>query len=310
MKSVFRLTVPDDLPVLREFLARAFGISVDTPAFDPALMTWKYWAPRGDWAEPRSYVLEAGGKITAHAGIWPRMVGEARGIQMIDWAAAKEAPGAGLSLVQKLAAMCDFMYSVGGSEMTRKVLPAFGFAEYTRQWNGAVPLRPLRQILTHQNRGWKLAPRLVRNWLWSRAGVKAKGEAAAYRPEEPFLEYLSRCPAAKFRFYRFDKGRFAISVVRGQARVAGVWLDESTTENWTEAFALARQVADGNELIAAGSDSMTREAAGRAGFHITPGAPVFLLDRKKKFAPPAGFQFQLCDDDAAFLDTGSEAYWT
>ena len=34
------------------------------------------------------------------------------------------------------------------------------------------------------------------------------------------------------------------------------------------------------------------------------------LDRKKRFAPAPGFQFQLWDDDAAFLDGGSEAYWT
>jgi hypothetical protein len=171
MTVALRPTSIDDLTVLRQFVARAFGVSPDAPFLNPVVMAWKYWDRRDDWTGPRSYVLERDGVIVAHAGIWPMMFGAGadavRGIQMIDWAASKESPGSGLALVLELTGMFDFIYSIGGSEMTRKVLPAFGFVEHTRQWNGARPLRPVRQILTHQTRNWKLAPKLVRNCLWA-----------------------------------------------------------------------------------------------------------------------------------------------
>src|SRR5579864_3923939 len=150
MKSSFRPTCAADLNKLSEFLARSFGIDSNAPFLSPAVMAWKYWDQRGDWSGPRSYVLEKDGNIVAHAGIWPMTFSSENpicGVQMIDWAAAKESPGSGLSLVQKLAAMFDFVYSIGGSEATRKVLPLFGFVEYRRQWMGACPLQPLRQII-------------------------------------------------------------------------------------------------------------------------------------------------------------------
>jgi hypothetical protein len=39
-------------------------------------------------------------------------------------------------------------------------------------------------------------------------------------------------------------------------------------------------------------------------------APVFVLDKKGLFAPPPEFQFQLIDDDGAFLDVGRANYLT
>ena len=148
MKSSLRPTTIDDLGKVRQFLQRAFNTGDDAPFLDPSVMAWKYWDRRDDWQGPRAYVLERDGVIVAHAGIYPLTIDmrRVRGAQMIDWASAKESPGAGLALLQKLDAMFDFIYSIGGSEMTRKLLPAFGFVEYARQWKGARPLRPLQQI--------------------------------------------------------------------------------------------------------------------------------------------------------------------
>jgi len=131
MKSSLHPTSIDDLDVLSEFDA-----GPGAPLLNPAVMTGIYWDRRDDWSGPRSYVLLRDGAIVAHAGIWPipyRTGADAlRGVHMIDWASAKDSPGAGLALVQKLAAMFDFIVSIGGSEMTCKVLPAFGFVECTR----------------------------------------------------------------------------------------------------------------------------------------------------------------------------------
>jgi hypothetical protein len=346
MKSTLRPTSIDDLPVLREFVARAFGDDPGAPFLDPAMMSWKYWDRRDDWTEPRGYVLERDGVIVAHAGIWPMTFGtgadRVRGIQMIDWTAAKESPGSGVALVQKLTTMFDFIYSIGGSEITRKVLPAFGFTEYARQWHGARPLRPLRQMLTHQTPNWKLAPKLARNYWWalpkgrnpaknwkaielqpqaiSPAASLSDMTAARSSPRSSaFFEYLLRCPAARVSVYGIVngdelQGHFAISVVRGQARLAGIWLREPSREGWTATFFLAQQAArrlkGANEIVAAGVDGISAESAAQAGFQIRQGPPVYLLNKKGKLSLPADFQFQIVDDDGVFLDTGKPDYWT
>ena len=346
MKSTLRPTSVDDLSALRQFLARAFGVGPGAPFVNPAAMAWKYWDRRDDWTGPRGYVLERDGAIVAHAGIWPMTFGAGadavRGVQMIDWASAKEAPGAGLALVQKLTAMFDFIYSIGGSEMTCKVLPAFGFVECAREWKAVRPLRPVRQMLTHQTRTWKLAPRLVRNWLWTMPkglSPHSNWKAVEIPPQEiseefslsnvagarfsprpsAFFEYLLQCPAARFSLYGImddhkSRGHFAMSVSRGQARVAGVWLREPTQEAWAAAYVLAQQTAlrlkGAYEIVTAGSEGPSRQGAAQAGFRIMPGPLVYLLDKKRKLSLSSEFQFQLSDDDAAFHDTGMASYWS
>jgi hypothetical protein len=339
MKSSFRPTNPGDLSAVCQFLQRAFHASPDAPFLDPAIMAWKYWEPRHDWDGPRAYVLERDGAIVAHAGIWPVTfhAGEVRGVHMIDWASATESPGAGLALVQKLAALFDFIYAIGGTEMTRKALPAFGFTEHGRQWNAASPLRPWRQMLTHQHRNWKLAPRLARNaaWALTKASRGLAGEwkseeiSVAAIPEEPyagfsprppgFFEYLLRCPAGQVRLYgmsgeRGPEGHFAIGLIRGQARLAGVWLRNPGRDTWKAAFGQAREVARGLsgacEIVAAGTVGPSGEGAVLAGFKMIQDAPVYLLNRKGKLDLSRDFQFQLSDNDVFFLDSGGTSYWT
>jgi hypothetical protein len=261
---------------------------------------------------------------------------------MIDWGSAKESPGTGLALVQKLAAMFDFIYAIGGSEMTCKVLPALGFVEYKRQWKGARPLRPVRQILSHQTRNWKLAPRLARNSFlampkglnpfknWKAMEIEpgrisgesyvSRADGASFSPRPPeFFEYLLRCPSARFSLYGIMAegelmGHFVTSVLRGQARVAGVWLREPNQETWAAAFFLARHTALGlketNEVVVFGSGSPSRTGAARAGFRIMPGPAVYMLDKKNRLSLSPNFQFQLADNDFAFLDSGRSSYWT
>src|SRR5258708_23417765 len=109
MKSLFRASTPGDIARLTELFAEAFDCPPGSSLFNPALMAWKYWDHRDDWTEPRSYVLERDGRIISHAGLWPAKFGEGqsslRGVQMIYSAAAKNSPGAGLTLVRKLSRM-------------------------------------------------------------------------------------------------------------------------------------------------------------------------------------------------------------
>ncbi len=345
MKSCLRPTSIEDLGPVRQFLQRAFGASPNAPFLDPAVMAWKYWGRREDWDGPRAYVLEQEGVIVAHAGIYPLTFGgRARGIQMIDWASAKESPGAGVLLLRKLDAMFDFIYSIGGSEMTCKILPAYGFVEYAKQWKGARPLRPLQQILKHQSRNWKLAPRLVRNFLWTLPKASERSLQDGWKAEEigpggisgefcsqsmadarcsprppAFFEYLLRCPVMQARLYsirdnRGPRGHFAIGVLCGQARVAGVWLQDPGREAWQAGFSLAQQTAarleGACEIVAAGTEGDSEQGAARSGLRIIGHIPVYLLNKKGKLTLPPDFQFQLADNDGFFLDSGSDSYWT
>jgi hypothetical protein len=346
MKSSLRPTSIADLSALREFLQRAFNTSHNAPFLDPSMMAWKYWDRRDDLEGPRSYVLVRDEVIVAHAGIYPLTFdgGNIRGVHMIDWAAAKDSPGAGLRLLRELHTMFDFIYSIGGSEMTCKILPAFGFVEYARQWRGARPLRPFQQIVKHQYRNWKLAPRLLRNFLWASPnasegrvvkGWKSKeigsGDIsqrfysqrvadAHFSPRQPaFFEYLLRCPVMRIRLYDIrdkteSKGHFALGVLRGQARLAGVWLHDPDDETWQAAFSLSQQAArrlDGaNEVVAAGTQGRSEQAAVQTGLRIMGHTPVYMLNKNQKLALPPDFQFQLGDNDGLFLDLGTASYWT
>ncbi len=340
MKSLFRATTPGDRAALTTLFAEAFDSPPDSSLFDPALMAWKYWDPREDWTEPRSYVLEKDSRIIAHAGLWPAKFGEGqsemRGVQMIDWAAAKDSPGAGLTLVQKFARMFDFIYSIGGSDATRKVLPAFGFVELTRAWTAARPLHPLRQILSHQQRNWKLGPRLIRNWLssksparrtssgWKVAALKTADISVSanswFTPRNAaFFEYFLRCPVVKYRLYGLSdesgpRGHFALGVVRGQARLSALSLRNAGLESLRNAYTLAQQSAlgltDACEIAASGTAGVSGDAAVEAGLRMIQTTPVYFFSQNGKFAFPENFQFQLSDDDAAFLDIGAASFYT
>jgi hypothetical protein len=343
MKATFRATNPADRMQVSNLLAQAFDGHPAASLVDPATMAWKYWDARGDWPEPRSYVLERDGRLVAHAGIWPVSVeGEnaVRGVQMIDWCAARDSPGAGVALVQKFAAMFDFVYSIGGSDMTRKVLPACGFTEVTHAWTGARPLRPFRQMLSHQAVNWKLVPRFVRNWVWASLPATRSNlgwQTVAIQPSDPpsglipvsqpcfsvrppaFFEYLLRCPSISYRLHGISnqhglEGYFALGVLRGQARIGGVWLRRPCEEHWRLAYGLAQEAAlrleGAYEIVATGSMGPSGQAAVQAGLRIMRDTPVFLLNKKGKLALPRDFQFQMSDDDGAFLDLGRASYYT
>jgi hypothetical protein len=112
---------------------------------------------------------------------------------------------------------------------------------------------------------------------------------------------------------RGARGHFAIGVMRGQARVAGVWLRNPNREAWHMAYAVAQQVAmqlDGaNEITVAGTAGMSEEGAALSGLRNAAYTPVYILNKKGKLTLPVDFQFQLCDSDAFFLDVGYPAYW-
>src|ERR1700730_17741318 len=173
MPSVFRHTTPEDEKGLIEFLIRIFAADPRDDFVNPSLLRWKYWSEREDFREPRSYVIEKDGRIVAHAGLWPVTLRTGptieRGVHMVDWAADPTAPGVGVSLLQRLTKSFDFVYSIGGSEMTQDVLPKLGFRTVAETLTWARPIRPWKQMLHHQSKDLRLPLRLARNIWWSRS---------------------------------------------------------------------------------------------------------------------------------------------
>lgn len=328
MATCCRPTSVADEGRLAEFLSMVFATAPNANFVDPLMLRWKYWIPREDSPEPRSFVMEQDGRIVAHVGLWPvtLLIGarSERGIHPIDWAADPEARGAGVSLLMSLAKNYDFVFGIGGSEMTRAILPKLGFRIVATAATWARPIRPWRQMLMHQNRDWRLPLRFARNFWWSRIpsgrnlsdwsavepGADNAGRLVLSASERgtSFFQYLQQCPLSRIlTFNLVNEGRvvgsFALSVVGEQTRVAGVWLENAAPEIWRIAFSLAQDAAwkltNTCELIARCTTEASAIAAEQAGMRLREQTPVFLL-RKEHNAEPLPMQYHLADNDALF----------
>jgi hypothetical protein len=325
MSSVFRPTVPADQARIVSLAGQAFGVTPEARFLDPALLDWKYWQPRPDYPGPRGYVIERDGAFTAHAGVWPVEIEGARGVHMIDWMSSPHAPGAGVSILQKLTRIFDFVIAIGGSAMTQEILPRFGFARVDEACLWARPLRPLRQILHHQTRSWKLPARYLRNSMWAHFPRRAVAEGWRAEPAADgwwgergaaFFQYLDACPAARCLTFRITRdgapaGCFALSLVGMQARLAGVWLEEETTAHWQSALTLAQEAAlrhtDACEITA--RLLACRSEAAAAGMRMRGSVPVYFRAARGA-GVPRSLSFQFADNDEVFLDSGGPGFLT
>lgn len=329
MKVRIRPTTIADEERIIEFLSRIFSVDPRADFIVPQMLRWKYWEHRGDCEEPRSLIAEIEGQMVAHVGLWPVTVrvGDRveRGVHAMDWGADPMIPGAGMSLFTSLTKQYDFVYGIGGSDRTRSILPRLGFHLLGESLTWARPIRPWRQLAHHQSRDYRLPLRAIRNLWWSQFPLRAdiRGwSAAEAAPREmelcsvaarqrgsSFFNYLQKCPSGQCQTFciRYqDKlaGCFSLFVMQEQARVAGIWLEQSSLENWTAAFWLAQRAAiektDCSEIVASGCDEICTVAAQRAGLRVRGSAPVVLY-RKDRAAVPLALQSQLCDSDALFL---------
>jgi hypothetical protein len=68
----------------------------------------------------------------------------------MDWAADPDARGAGWSSIKNLTRAFDFVYGIGGEEITQAILPKLGFRTVSKAVTLARPIRPWRQMFQHQ----------------------------------------------------------------------------------------------------------------------------------------------------------------
>lgn len=325
--STFRATTAADESKIIELAARAFGASANASFVDPILLRWKYWLPREDFPGPRAYVIERNGRIVAHAGLWPVIVGDECGVHMIDWMSDPDTPGAGVSLLQKLTQQFDFIYGIGGSSITLEILPKFGFNIVGDAYTWARPLRPFQQVLHHQHKDWRIGARFARNLWWSRFPARSKHRGWVVVPtdagsvkerDEGFFRYLRACPTTVCQTFQLRNGErqegfLALMTAEKQARIAGIWLREQSTENLRMAFELAQEAAvshtDACEIVTRGLPEQSRIAAESAGLRLRENNPVFLY-KKRGTTDGLALGFQMADNDAIFLGERAPRFLT
>jgi hypothetical protein len=304
----FRATEPGEADRIREFLAGIFHLAKTAPPFDPRLMHWKYYQPRPDWEGSRSYVLERDGKIASHGCVWPMPFvtpnGKVAACQIIDWAAAPRAPGAGMLLRREIEKMVAVSVAIGGSPDTRKVIPGAGYATVASFRKFARVVRPFRQFRRRpQNDTLRNLGKLARNTLWSMSRVPALPEnwsvepmvGQAFSPTSTsfsatartadLYRYLLDCPTGSLSAFVLKKegreaGCFLLNQVDGQTRIADL-----QCSNWREAVSAATHTAaalpETCEIVANTSLDVLAEALGQAGYRLRGEQPVFLLDKSK-----------------------------
>ncbi|PWT99274.1 MAG: hypothetical protein C5B51_27625 [Terriglobia bacterium] len=332
---------------MADFLTGAFQLPRTAPFVQPALMQWKYDDPRPDWNGSRSYAWMEGGRIAAHACLCPVTYRaenrEITGSYLIDWAALRLSPGAGVFLLRKLSSLFQVLWAIGGSQDTQTILPKLGYQAAGELSLFARVMRPWRQSRNDPaRRGWKAPLRLARNTLLSRlpaASIPAhwtctplpafdSGHIPLLQAVTPhpttqrtpeLMNYFLRCPGAKMSAYVIrekgvPRGWFVISRVAGVSRIADFRLHSAAPDAWQAGYGLALKMAlgdrEGCELIAAATTPLAAQAIRRNGFRLRSTQPVFLLDPGKLLLPHLPLEVNLIESDAAYLYDPQYPYLT
>jgi hypothetical protein len=341
----FRPAAPRELPALSHFLARRFQVGADAPFVAEGHLAWKYWSARGDWPGPRSFTARNGGRIVAHAAVWPlriRAGGELlRAVHLIDWAASTECSGAGVWLVRRIRAQVPLMIATGGLDVTKRILPVLGFRTHAQLSIYARPVRPIGQALTAPCRSWKTPARLVRNTMWrlSESDACPRGwSAAPVMPEAmpdhlwpsasdrtavvarsaELYRYLLDSPSTRHRLFGLERGGetvgfFCLAFVGHLARIADLWLPSTRIDDWTAAFRTATATAAAErgvyEVSAWATTAVGRAALGRAGFRERERTDISLAG-DSQLLQGRELHVQMIDCDASFLTDGVTNYLT
>jgi len=194
MPLIERASSPVDRQRIIDLLKESLGLAEAAVELDPGFLQWKYWTPHPLFGGNRSQVIEKEGKLLAHGCIWPIQLvtplGRPMCFHLIDWAARRDAPGAGMQVLRRCGSGLTANFSIGGSAMTKQILPTVGFRYYNPVYFLGGPLPPLDRNLPA---GWDVAirkPKEIPESLWP--GVSS-GLASGMRSPQ-LLEHVSNCP--------------------------------------------------------------------------------------------------------------------
>jgi len=338
-----RPSTPEDGPAIVALMQRA-GLQ---PHVEPEHLHWKYWRERPDWSGPRSFVLTDGRDLLAHGAVVPGTMRwgtrQAGVIHMIDWAARREALGAGVQLMKHIGGMTDFLLGVGGSHRTLAIMPRMGYRRCGTVRGYVRTLNPLGILQRPTRAPWKRGPRMVRSLLWSctaprralggwrvrRLNIDALEQIAAALPQADsglalfqrspaLLRHALECPIVAVELFVLERdgavgGYFMLSYAPGQARLIDGWVRSADPAHWRAlahaAVEEARRHGGMAELTTWASDPRWGQVLRTCGFHERLQLPVYLRPSGTQAVPAETPWLQMIDNDEFYLYIGANALW-
>ena len=344
MSVSFSVISPDRNEEVVDFLKGVFGFAGTPDHFAPPTVAWKYFAPHPWWPTGRSHALEVNGRIVAHGCVAPVRFGTGAvvvdSMRIIDWAAARSAPGAGLLLFRRcLALERGPLLTVGGSSETRQfVSQSRWFTRKAELRTYARPLWPYARF-RRSSRAVRDWARLARNAYWQLRPPLPSCGGWTCRPASPqeqvftpvgdflpilrtraWLDYLSACPIGACELLILEKdgmpnGHGFVSHLSGSARVADFALaGHPAMADRINAFAaLIHYVKDQRrsvELVTASSLDDNCLAFEACGLHFRRSSPVAAADPLKMLAREIPLETNLMLGDAFYLHDPGHPFWT
>ena len=334
---------PEDRPEIVALMKDA-GL---TPDLDPGHLHWKYWQERLDWPGTRSFVFTDGEHILAHGAVMPGTLRwgttQARMIHMIDWAARRDAVGAGILLMKHIGTMTDFLIGVGGSEQTLRIMPLMGY-RHCGTVTGYVRTLSSWRLLSHSGGAlWKRAPRMARSVLWALSAPRALTDGWRARriaidevaqvadvlaasgldralpgrtPE--LIRHALGCPIVPVELHALERagrigGYFLLSYTPGQARLIDLRMASQEPADWRALLHSAVREAGSRgglaEIVAWSSDPHLSQVFESCGFHARLTLPIYLRSSGETLPPQETLQVQMLDNDAFYLDGSRKLLW-
>lgn len=338
-----RPSTPEDGPAIVA-LMRSAGLQ---PHGGPDHLHWKYWQERADWPGSRSFVLTDGRDLLAHVAVVPGAFWfggtRARVVHLVDWAARREAAGAGIRLSRHVSQMSDFALATGGSRDTLRILPLMGYIDCGSISGYVRALSPIGILSTDIPSGWKLVPRMARSLLWSlaaprgdtagwrvrRIGIDAIEQICVPGPNQvlgkvvferspALLRHVLTCPIVPTELYGLEKGGriegyFLMSYPPGQARIADMWIASEEPADWRALINAAVNQAGSKgrlaELVVWSSDPSLSQILEDCGFHERLSLPISLRASANTAIPRDIMRVQMLDSDAFYLYFGRNELW-
>jgi hypothetical protein len=319
------------------FLRTVFGVGESHRMFQADVLRWKCFAPHPFWEGSRGYALRYKNEIAAFGCVVPcRFLtgsGTVAGCNVIDWAASKAVPGAGIMLYRHIQGLTGTMINIGGTADARNVLPKIGFQARADIQHYVRVLQPWRHFRMADRKDWKSPLRLARDYRELGRATTPQAEACATRvssfdgaPAEAFpdpsitrqvvcartpesLGYFLTCPAAKMNAYLLEReqtpaGYFLLSRVGRQCRIADLWIRAADRQGWAKAYAAAAAAARTDphttEVTVAASSPLETGALEQAGYRCTHAEPVFVLDPGRLLGDRNDLAVSLLENDGFY----------
>lgn len=338
MRRTVRPSTPADAAALGALFS---AVRMDA---EPQSLRWKYWQPRADWMRPRSFVIESGSELIAHAGIIPGTFAwgarRATIIHVIDWVARPGEAGTGLVLMKHLAHMADALLGIGGGAETQRIMPHMGFRPAGAATSYVRPLFPLR--ILRSGVGWRLLPRLARA-VWRRSAPAAPeagwrprrltgeevSEIASVVPQPAhgmavtersvdLFRYVLTCPIVPMQLYAVERtgrlrGYFLLASAPGQVRIADCWMDSAEPADWRAlilcAIEQAKRDPQAAEVVVWANDPLLAGALQTCGFHARFSSSIQVRPVRDDAMPEGTLRVQMLDNDVPFLRDSRFEYW-